>query len=1484
MAIVASQLVANIAINGGPQSQAALQGMGASSNQAQQNLNQLQNAAKDVSSILSSKMSAELQNAQSGLQDLAVRADAAGLDVSKFASLQAQAAEASARLGVAQAQSAAAMEKANIVTADASSSTEQVALAQSKAALAAELVEKAELNAGNAMNMVSGEATRLADELDASTSKASLFNVAMVEGEARSGGFLSGIMGAAGGLLDFGSKVGMAVMGMEMIGGMMGQVITAASNTIGNFQQQLTKLVTTAGESQNNIKAVGQGMLAMTGPTATSITDLGTAMYWVESGGAHGAQGLTDLKIAAMGAKDENANLTDVAKTLMFTLNSYAGTGLTASAAMNTLIAATGQGEMTLQGLSSAISNVLPASSKLGVSLTDTTAALATMTMQGDDASSAATHLRQMLISLDAPTGPGVKALESIGLTSQEVADEMRISLPGAIQLVTDHLSKTFPAGSTAYTEALKSIAGGSKQLMGFLETSGTQLQVFKDNVTAITSAVQKGGDSIMGWSNVQQNFNFLVDQAKASVGAFGVEIGTALAPMLGSIIGSISSGVMPALNNFGQWIVNVGIPALGNLGNWAKSTFGGLVDAIGQLVVDIAKADFAEWKSALPIIEGAFALLGIVLKDVVVPALTLLFTGLDKVAQLLGSTSIAGDLARGAMLGLAAAFTIMKISDFVETIPFLVAGLLDWGAAAWVAAAGTLALSAPFLLIGAVIGAVVAGIILVFQHWGDIMDWLSNKAQQTQISVEQSHVKMAIAMDTKTAEGAQKAINNIETEKQGILQKLKETNDGFLKLQLELQYQSLTATEKGQQDKLKKADDDKKAQLAKQKELQSAMEEAQKPWIQRMGDGIQYGFEAAAHWIGVAFTDAFNWVKGIFGDIGGWFGARWRDVQNVWGGTGKWFQDRFTDAFNWIKGVFGGIGPWFRDRWNELPGPLKATLAYIGDVFQTIWNILVALWGKLGQWFNDRWSEVKAFLAPIGTWFRDRWTEAWNATTSAFGAIGKWFGDRWKDVQNIFGGIGAWFHDRWMEAWNKVVEIWTPIGKWFGDRWTDVKNIWGGIGQWFHDRGQEAWNKLTQIFGPIGQWFGDRWNEIKTNVSAKWNEIKTDTANIFHDMINGIVDHLNDGISAIEGFINYFGQGLDNIAKSLGTTGTIPVAHLGRIPHYAEGTDAHPGGFAVVGEQGRELVHLPKGAKVAPNDATEALLAMLGGKVPGYASGIGDLASQIAGWVSGGAQSLLNNVIKTLHITAPNLPGMGNISSGIFDDLKKWALSWVTSIMPKVSFGGGTGTAVNVPGSLQSWILSAMGFTGVPGSWANDLGIIAMHESGGNPNAINLTDSNAAAGHPSQGIMQTIPSTFAAYALPGHGNILNPIDNIIAGIRYIQSRYGSVFNVPGIVSLASGGGYVGYANGGVIDEPIAGTGLRTGTRYAFGEHGKELVTPYIPSGVNLAQSYHPPAAPATQSGQGRPIILMMNNREVARGMMPAITDEIRYAVNVQGM
>jgi soluble lytic murein transglycosylase-like protein len=106
--------------------------------------------------------------------------------------------------------------------------------------------------------------------------------------------------------------------------------------------------------------------------------------------------------------------------------------------------------------------------------------------------------------------------------------------------------------------------------------------------------------------------------------------------------------------------------------------------------------------------------------------------------------------------------------------------------------------------------------------------------------------------------------------------------------------------------------------------------------------------------------------------------------------------------------------------------------------------------------------------------------------------------------------------------------------------------------------------------------------------------------------------------------------------------------------------------------------------------------------------------------------------------------------------------------------------------------ILAANG-TAIDESSIDEIYTVIQKESGGNPNAVNNWDSNAAKGTPSKGLMQCIDPTFNAYTLPGHNDIFNPVDNIIAGVRYTYDRYGGFGGHPGLVSISVGGGYQGY-------------------------------------------------------------------------------------------
>ncbi len=137
-----------------------------------------------------------------------------------------------------------------------------------------------------------------------------------------------------------------------------------------------------------------------------------------------------------------------------------------------------------------------------------------------------------------------------------------------------------------------------------------------------------------------------------------------------------------------------------------------------------------------------------------------------------------------------------------------------------------------------------------------------------------------------------------------------------------------------------------------------------------------------------------------------------------------------------------------------------------------------------------------------------------------------------------------------------------------------------------------------------------------------------------------------------------------------------------------------------------------------------------------------------------------------------------------------------VTPTTPSSSTGlDSTGDSAQVDG----WIAEAEQRMGRDFTAEEEQAIrtIAYYESRNDPSAVNGFDANAQAGNPSEGLMQVTRSNFQTYN-PG-GDPFDPVDSIIAAVRYSDERYGGIDKSKGVVDLANGGATDPYGgwNGG---------------------------------------------------------------------------------------
>jgi len=149
-------------------------------------------------------------------------------------------------------------------------------------------------------------------------------------------------------------------------------------------------------------------------------------------------------------------------------------------------------------------------------------------------------------------------------------------------------------------------------------------------------------------------------------------------------------------------------------------------------------------------------------------------------------------------------------------------------------------------------------------------------------------------------------------------------------------------------------------------------------------------------------------------------------------------------------------------------------------------------------------------------------------------------------------------------------------------------------------------------------------------------------------------------------------------------------------------------------------------------------------------------------------------SLLAAINSGAPGFAAGGPVGINVdLPSLDKIRAALTVKIPEYSGFSGMAG------GGVQRWlplVLQALAMTGQSPGMAQTLLRRMNQESGGNPNAINLWDSNAKAGYPSRGLLQTIPQTFNAYRMPGLStSIVDPLSNIVASIRYTLATYGSL-------------------------------------------------------------------------------------------------------------
>lgn len=317
-----------------------------------------------------------------------------------------------------------------------------------------------------------------------------------------------------------------------------------------NFDAAMERIHTQAGATQAEVNNLRGAVLDLSGTaTKQGPQALAEGLYHLESVGLRGARAMDALKVAAQGADVGNANLEDTATALGSAwLVNIKGAG-DLHHVMGLLNAAVGAGNMRMGDLVQALgTGVLPASKQAGLGIKDVLAALAVFTDEGYNASSAAAQFSTALHFFYNPTAKAQGALQSLGMTSTQMAQDMRKpdGLLVALRDLHDHLA-LLPggAGGIAAEQALGSILPGGRgrimlTLLNQLDRYQMKLHQVGAASTQFSADVRATHETAAyrlaaAWAKVQSNLISMGDSIKAAAVP-------ALVVMTGALAGVIST------------------------------------------------------------------------------------------------------------------------------------------------------------------------------------------------------------------------------------------------------------------------------------------------------------------------------------------------------------------------------------------------------------------------------------------------------------------------------------------------------------------------------------------------------------------------------------------------------------------------------------------------------------------------------------------------------------------------------------------------------------------------------------------------------------------------------------------------------------------------------------------------------------------------------------------------------------------------------
>lgn len=633
--------------------------------------------------------------------------------------------------------------------------------------------------------------------------------------------------------------------------------------------------------------------------------------------------------------------------------------------------------------------------------------------------------------------------------------------------------------------------------------------------------------------------------------------------------------------------------------------------------------------------------------------------------------------------------------------------------------------------------------------------------------------------------------------------------------------------------------------------------------WFKDMAKGISDSVENAKKWAKEKWNDMCDTIKTKTKDFKEDIQSKWNDLKDKVSTTTETLKETAKSKWNNMCKTVSDKTKAFKEdiqsKWKDMKEKVSTTTENLKETAKSKWNTMCTNIKTFTDNFKSsiqtKWNNMKSKVSEITENLKETAKTKWNTMCTNIKSFTDNFKSsiqsKWNDMKSKVSTTTENLKETAKSKWNSMCNtINSRTGTFKSNvqsKWNDMKNK---VGTTVQNLSSDAKSKFNSMYNQLNSMTNGGLDRIHRKWSDTWTKIGSvvksavrNVGNSVVDVVNGAIKPLNKMLDGIKNGVNWV---LDKFGASKWSGFSIPT-----VPHFATGgivgggaPQKGKGTFALVndapGKNYREMfatpdgklgmfpkernfmTWLPHGTQVLPGEQSKALADMLG--IPQYKDGTKDknIFQKIfdKGWdMLKEVGNIIAHPIKFLEkvlLDKIKVSTKVKVASEVIKHaphtvatwgkewLKKMAEDWKKKKDEEASVGGFGNIPDVVDGqNLRDLVKKALEANGL----STDEGMISKvmrqiaTESGGNAHAVQPgADPDHDGSGPALGLMQTKRATFNAYKAPGHDDIFNAYDNLLAALNYAKHRYG-----PSLSFLGQGHG---YANGGFINmEQLATVG-----------------------------------------------------------------------------